>query len=246
MSLPFFHVGKNEQFTDDFHSIEEDSLKARGWFVRSKDTAYWNRRAENPLHLALFTLRGDSWPDSANIPRIQNLLFRKIPSDCFATEVHLSDFFPKHNWQQAGIIILEDTNLTGKSVRLSLLYNDFFGGYSKPKEILVQAITLNNNNSKPEEVAHIPVFNIEPGQENLIQNNLQKSALRIEKSGNKFRFLYTCSPIENFAFKEAATSEFDMKPKYIGLFAMQGFVRDTDYIPAYFNFFNFTSVPCDK
>lgn len=247
ISLYPFRVSKVERFTDNFHSVQEDSLINRGWFVKSEDAEYWNRRGERPGRVTLFTLRGDNWPDSGETPDIKNLLLRKITSDCFTAEVHLTDFIPRQNWQQAGIILLEDTSFVGRSVRVSLAYNDFYGGYPKSKEILVQAITsLGKGFSKPEEIAHKPIFYIDRDQESLIAENLRNSALRIEKHGKMFRFLFSDGAMENSAFKEVVSQEFDEKPKYIGLFALKGFVNDSDYIPAYFRLFSLTSNPCDK
>ncbi|HEV8084154.1 MAG TPA: hypothetical protein VGP55_13185, partial [Chitinophagaceae bacterium] len=90
--------------------VQDDSLKKHGWFVQEKDELWWNRRHQMPSHLTLFTLRGDNWADSANNkPVIKNLLLRKITSDCFTAEIHLDKFVPMHRWQQAGILLLEDT-----------------------------------------------------------------------------------------------------------------------------------------
>lgn len=142
---------------------------------------------------------------------------------------------------------MEDTTFAGKSLRLSIAYNYFFGGYTKPKEIIIQAINSNANDfSKPEEIAHVTVFNIEPGQDSLVNYNLQKSALKIEKNGNHFRFLYATGAMGNSAFKESLSKDIIMQPKYIGIFALQGFVNNTNYIPAYFKFFSLISTPCGK
>jgi Beta xylosidase C-terminal Concanavalin A-like domain len=242
-----FHKEAGKNFVDNFHSVQDDSLAAHGWFVKAKDELWWRRRNEAPSHLTLYTLRGDNWPDSVNSPVIKNLLLRKISSGCFTAEIHLDNFMPKQNWQQAGMLLLEDTTFTGKSVRLSLAYNDFFGGYSKPKEIIIQVMGLDGNNlSKPEEIAHLPIFSIVPGQQDLVTNNLQKSGLKIEKNGKHFRFLYSAGPIENFAFKEAFSCDLELRPKFIGIFALQGFVNDTNYVPAHFKFFSLSNGPCGK
>ncbi|MEP6684594.1 MAG: hypothetical protein ABJA35_15090 [Parafilimonas sp.] len=245
--LLFFSSKKDKNIAEDFHATSEDSLQAQGWVLQSKDEPYWNRRNEQKGMLSLFTLRGDNWHDSANEPGIKNFLLRKISSDCFTAEVHLQNFFPDKEWQQAGVLLLEDTAFKGKSLRLSLAYNDFFGGFSKPKEVIIQAITSPGNGlTRPEEIAHVPVFTLDSGKEDLVKNNLQFSALRIEKTGNQFRLLYSCSPSNNFAFKEAATTEFDMHPKYIGIFALKGFVNDTTVIPAGFTYFTITNNDCEK
>lgn len=242
-----FQTSNTGEFTDNFHSVNEDSLNSRGWFVQSKDAAYWDRRGEKPGCLTLFTLRGDNWPDSIETPLIKNLLLRKIPSDCFIAEIHLSNFIPHQNWQQAGIILLEDTAFIGKSVRLSLAYNDFFGGAPASREILIQAITsLGKGFNKPEEIAHQVIFSLDSSKETLARSNLQNSALRIEKQAKKFRFLFANGSMENSAFKELASQDFDMQPEYIGIFALKGFVNDADDLPAYFKLFSLVTTPCGK
>jgi len=89
-----------------------------------------------------------------------------------------------------------------------------------PPEILIQAITsLGNGFGKPKEIAHKTIFHLDSTNNNaFLLKNLQNSALRIEKHGNKYRFLYAGGMVENAAFKEVVTQEFDMTPKYIGIF----------------------------
>lgn len=234
------------QFTDNFSRVDDATLLKNGWFVKSKDIAYWNKRSKIPGQLTLFTLKGDNWPDPSSKPGIKNLLLREITADCFTAEVHLKDFIPDQEWQQAGILLLEDTSFTGKSIRLSLAYNDNFGGDKMPSEIYVQAITsLGNGFGKPEELAHKPLFYLDsirnnPGQ----KKNLENSALRIEKQGNKYRFLYAGGPMENGAFKEVAAQQFDMQPRYIGIFAIKGFTGSAD-IPVSFKFFRISDNLCN-
>ena len=235
---------KRVNFTDHFTNLNERAMRDNGWFVKSKDPAYWNRRYEKPGDLTLFTLKGDNWQDTLSKPDIKNLLIRPIVSDCFTVEVHLESFIPHEEWQQAGILVMEDTTFTGKSVRLSLAYNDFFGGMKRPKEILIQAITsLGNGFGKPEEIAHKVIFYPDSVNNNFLLQNLRTSALRIEKYGNKFRFLYAAGPKANGAFKEAITQEFDIKPKYLALFAIKGFT-DAGIEPVRFKYFRLTGGDC--
>ena len=93
----------------------------------------------------------------------------------------------------------------------------------RPKEILIQAITsLGNGFGKPEEIAHKPLFYLDSVSNNpMLIKNLDNSALRIEKHGSKYRFLYAGGVTENGAFKEIVSQDFDMKPKYIGIFAIK-------------------------
>ena len=236
---------KSVNFTDHFTNLNEQSMLDNGWFVKAKDAAYWNRRNEKPGDLTLFTLNGDSWPDSSSKPIIKNLLLRPIVSDCFTVEVHLENFVPHEEWQQAGILLMDDTTFTGKTIRLSLAYNDFFGGIKQPKEILIQAITsLGNGFGKPEEIAHkVVLYPDSAGANGVLMQNLQNTSLRIEKYGSKFRFLYSCGIKKNGPFKEVVTQEIAIKPKYIGLFAIKGFTNSS-VVPVRFKFFRLTGEEC--
>ena len=233
------------QFTEDFHSVREDTLAGRGWLVKAKDSGFWNRRGEVPGYLTLFTLKGDIWPDPVQTPIIRNLLLRKIPCDCFTIELYLKDFIPRQNWQQAGILLMEDTSFAGKSIRITIAYNDYNGGYPRVRSVLIQAVTsLGRNFGKPEEIAHIPLYNVDSLDNSpVIAKNLDNSALRIEKQGNRFRFLYANGSLENTPFKEMVTHEFQMNPRYVGLFALRGFVENADDMPVRFKFF---SLHCDR
>ncbi|GAB3944075.1 hypothetical protein GCM10028805_11210 [Spirosoma harenae] len=234
-------------FQDNFRAIDDASLRQNGWLVQHKNATYWNRRTENPGQLTLFTLKGDSWPQADESPRVQNLLLHAIQSDCFRTEVHLTDFVPGGNWQQAGLLLLEDTLFTGKSIRLSLSYNDFFGGLSQPSEILIQATASNGKSDRNlEEFIHQPLFRIGNANDRRIAvTNLKNVAFRIEKQGQKFRILYSASPVDNFSFKEITTYNFGMKPKYLGLFALKGFVDSTAVMPVRVKYVRLDGLRCE-
>jgi len=248
--VAFYFIRHNRQpkeFTDEFTSISEDSLSERGWFVEAKDDEYWENRDEQPDHLTLFTLKGDNWPDSMNQPGIKNLLLRKTDADCFVTEIQLSDFIPQQNWQQAGILLLEDTSFTGKGLRLSFSYNDFSGGFPQSKEIIIQAIVSNGKNSeKPEEIVHQLLFKVDSTNEELVKRNLRHSALRIEKHGSTFRLLFANGSMANSAYKEVTTRNIDLNPRFIGLFALKGFVDSTEVMSAAFDRFSYKPEKCSK
>ena len=244
LAIPYGHHARLA-FTDDFDDVEESALAARGWKVQSVNAAYWARRGTRPGHLALFTLSGDNWPQAGNAPGIRNLLVRRSPSDCFVAELRLTDFVPKQNWQQAGLLLLEDTVFAGKSLRLSIGYNDFSGWFPPTKEIIVQGVTsLGEQFSKPEEIAHHRLFLLEPGTQDLVARNLAASALRIEKRGSRFRLLYSAGPMKNAAFREVASTDFDLRPAYIGIFALKGFVDQVEDMPVYVDAFSIAPIPC--
>ena len=236
----------DSNYTDNFRHLSDYALSKNGWIIKDKDTVRWKRRSEIPGQLSLFTLTGDNWPSPGKKQSIKNLLLRPVTGKCFTAEVHLKNFIPREEWQQAGILLLEDTALTGKSIRMSIAFNDNFGGYTKPKEVLVQIISsLGNGFGKPEEIAHQPVLLLDSAAKNpTLLNYMQNAALRIEKQGKKFRFLYAEGSAENGAFREVASQEFDMQPAYIGLFAIKGFRDSSSVIPAHFTFFKIASEDC--
>jgi hypothetical protein len=237
---------RDENFTDHFNDVSADLLSRKGWIVKEVDTVLWNRRNEKKGFLTLFTLEGDTYPDRVKKAKVKNMLLKEIHADCFSTEIHLNDFIPNQNWQQAGIILLEDTSLSSKSIRLTISYNDFFGGYAKPGEILIQAISsINGNLSKPEEIAHLALFSNEPGRETIIRDNLRQSALRIEKRGHHFRFLYATGSSDIFAFKEVTSRDLLIAPRYVGIFGLRGFVKEAADKPVYVDLFRIQPVTCE-
>jgi hypothetical protein len=240
----FFQRGAGPGFRDDFRSVRLDSMEGRGWWVAAPDTVYWNKRGNFGSGIALYTLEGDYWPDSVHRPVIRNLLQRRIPCDCFTIEWHLNQFIPRQNWQQAGILLSEDTGFKGKSFRVSIAYNDYNGIYPRSGTILLQAIT-SSSTRKPEEIAHVPLFTEDSLRSHpALARNLEHSALRIEKRGDRFRILYADGILENTSFREIATHDFSMQPRYVGLFALRGFVDSSDAIPARFSWFSLDCEGC--
>lgn len=235
-------------FTDDFADVSQDSLVKNGWHVKAADNFYWNKRNITTGALTLFTLKGDNWPDSTHEQGIKNLLVREIPGECFTAEVHLEKFIPHQNWQQAGILLMEDTLFKGKTMRLSLAYNDYTGGYPLSKQVIIQAITsLGNNFTKPEEIAHTTLFYLDSITKTpAVLHNLDHSALRIEKHGSNFRMLYADGASGNTAFKEVVSRNFNMQPRYIGIFALKGFVDSAGDMPVHVTFFRLSDEDCEK
>jgi hypothetical protein len=224
-------------FTDPFDDVTADGLARRGWRLQWPDTVHWAERGANSGYLTLFTLKGDNWPQPGTAPRIPNLLVRRAPADCFVAELRLSGFLPTEDWQQAGLLLLEDTAFAGRSLRLSLGFNDFAGGFPATKEVIVQAITsLGSGFSKP----------VDPGSEALVRENLAGAALRIEKRGTRFRLLYSAGPMKNAAFKEVASTDFDMRPAYVAIFALRGFVSDADAMPVLVDAFSVSRSQCGR
>jgi hypothetical protein len=101
----FFRQGAGRRFRDDFHSLSSDSMAEKGWWVASKDTAYWSRRGQSPGSLTMFTLKGDDWPYLAHPRMIRNLLFRRIPCDCFTIELAPAGFYSASELAASGAAV---------------------------------------------------------------------------------------------------------------------------------------------
>jgi hypothetical protein len=221
-------------FEDDFNKITQYPGK-NGWMVKDPWDSTWDLRSVRPSHITLFTMPGDNIPpDPARQPGIRNLLFRKLDTDCFIAEIHLTDFMPVQNWQQAGILLMEDSTYQARSVRIGMAYNDFFGGYESNAEISVQVLaSAPGNNIKPEVVVQTPVFTFKENDTLLIKTNLQKSALRVEKRNNVYRFLFASGSDQLFAFKEIASKTLNIEPRYIAIYASSGNTAKATIIPVW-------------
>jgi hypothetical protein len=231
--------GSGGGFAERFRDVSADSLRSQGWWVEAPDTFYWKKRGETPGCLTLYTLRGDNWPDSVNRPMIRNLLMHRIDCDCWTAELHLKDFIPAQNWQQAGILLMEDSSFSGRSMRLSIAFNDYNGVYPRSGTILLQGIaSRGTREDKPEEFAHVLILQTDSIKSHPdLYQVLAHSALRIEKQGDLFRILYADGIAETTSFKEVANYQFSFQPRYVGLFALRGYGDSPAALPARFTYF---------
>ena len=235
--------GMAESFRDDFHALSMDSLAARGWWVSAPDTFYWNRRADWNQGLTLYTMEGDNWPDPIHRPVMRNLLLRRVPCAAFTLEWHFDHFIPHQNWQQAGVLLSEDTGFDSRSLRVSLAYNDYNGVYPRSGMILLQAI-VSRAGAKPEEIAHVPLFLEDSLRRNPeLMKDLEYSALRIVKEGEQLRILYADGILANTSFRQIASYQLPLDFHYVGLFATKGYVDSSAVMPVRFSYF---SLDCEK
>ncbi len=231
-------------FHDDFSLSDTESLQFGSWQLVSPDCLYWKRRSEHRDYLTLFTLESDNWPDSGRSPQIKNLLIKQVDAPCFTVEAHIEDFLPKQRWQQAGIILMGDTSFVAPTLRVSVAYNDFFGGYDSPPEIILQGIVTNNSHN-PEEFLHHRLFQLSGESEEIVKENLRFCRLKIEKNNTEFRFLIAASPLPNAPYKEVGRYVSEIKPKYVGIFALKGRVKETAIIPLIFDSFDLKMEHCE-
>lgn len=247
IGLDVFHSRNADPvFVDDFAEVSVEALTNNSWMLTNYDRDFFRDSIlEKEGLLTLYTLEGDNWPDTFSLPlNIRNMLLRKVDAPCFDMEAHLVDFLPQERWQQAGIILLEDTSFSGKGLRLSIAFNDFFGGYESPAELIVQGITSQGWDN-PEEILHKQLFLLNSQAYALARKNMQFSALKIEKRADEYRFLLANGASNNVAFKEIGRHTFRMNPKYAGIFALKGNVRESAVIAARFDLFKMQVVECE-
>jgi hypothetical protein len=236
----------NGSFTDHFDQLDEQAMQNNGWQLVNRDKAHWEKRKSRPNALTLFTLGGDNWPESGSRPDIKNLLIRNLPNGCFRAELQLEDFLPAAKWQQAGLLLLTDTSLTSPSIRMSLAYNDFFGGHQQPKEIIVQAISSPGNDAPPEEFIHHKTLAPDSAARNpVLLGNLKHTTLCVEKQGNHYRFLFAGGLTVDAPLKELAVKDINIDPKYIAIFAIKGRVAQTPVVPVVIRKFSLQANRCD-
>lgn len=242
----WYNKGNKLSINENFADLSEHHLTKVGWFILDMDNTYWSKRMQKPGSLTLFTLEGDNWPDGSNKPGIKNMLVHTLPDGCFTTELQIQNFIPAAEWQQAGLLLLKDTTLNSPSIRVSLAYNDMFGGYNKPKEVIVQAIASPAYNSTPEEFAHLPVLALDSITfKPALVSNLKYTALRIVRNNKTYRFLYANGNTPNGAFKEVAVKDIGFTPHYIAIFAIKGRVATTHIAPVNIKKFVLQSAVCE-
>lgn len=227
-----------KNFTDDFSDTKQ--LEMRGWSIINPDIQFWNNRSINAGVLTLYTLFGDNWPDSLHPqPAIRNMLIREIKPGSYTVSMDLRKFLPLHRWEQAGMILLEDTSFHSKSLRISIAFNDNFGGYTRSPEILIQAIKSDLANSlKPEEIVHHPLFVLDSiSSRPAILSNFDYTSLQIRGKDGKMELLYAAGSESNSAYHQVATTTIDFVPKYIGIFAIKGLVSNKTITPVFIDGF---------
>lgn len=245
-SVREYYARRTTTFTDSFAQVDGDSLQTRGWTRLFPDGASWDARGATPGALTLFTLKGDNWPDSADAPYIGNLLMRPINGECFTAEVQFSEFTPTANWQQAGLLLLEDSTLSSRSIRISIAYNDYFEDYVQPRQIIVEGISsAGTPTGKPEEILHKTLYLLGWGKDSLIRESMRHTALRIEKRGTTYRFLYAGGQTDNFVFQEVGTHSLYITPRYIALFALRGNRGHAADMPVDVRLFRLQIGPCE-
>lgn len=95
------------------------------------------------------------------------------------------------------------------------------------------------------ELVHASIFRVTDGEKQIVSENLEYSALRIEKRHSRIRLLFASGSTENPSFKEIFQGELAFVPRYIGIFSLKGFVAEAGEIPVRVDHFRLEREDCN-
>lgn len=228
-STDYLEKTRTQPFSDNMDEVSDEALYAKGWLIADKDESEWQRFAKSG-HLALSTLRGDNWVNNYQPEaKIINMVYRKLDCDCCTVTARLTDFDPMKNWQQAGLMFLEEPDFSGRSMRMTFAVHQEENGRPRKKLQIL-----------PMQESRIP-YNKTVMTLNE-EMDLSQISLQIRKDGDQFEFLYYLEGSFS-SYYTVVRIDFRMTPGYVALVAFQGFVEEdgrpvsADTIPAYFDYF---------
>lgn len=222
---------RTSYFHEDFAAPDKDELLRHRWQLLYPDQEHW-RLPHAQGRLTLHTLRGDLWTKDQEQPFVPNLLARPFTSDRFRVTALLTDFHPRHNWQQAGLVLLDHAD---QYVRLTVGY-DGGSGQEGAARVTVGAVFEEEGTVIAQPMATLKPFDDQP---------LQKVWLQIVKDGESIVLRYR-EGAEYGAFRELARRDFKLRQRYVALAAFQGITQELpggarqpltwDPVPAHFDF----------
>lgn len=219
---------------EDFGSTHPDSLKRHGWAIEDFDAAAFSKQVQ-PNHLTLYTLRGDYWHTPPDTPVISNLLFKKLNGESGKITFKLVNFNPTQNFQQAGLILLNEERDRSHNIRVTLAAC----ASCIPCLQSIQIVKMEHGTAYEKSFPLIRWSDEAPAEA-----PLREVWIQVQYEKGKFRFFHHTGE-EFFSFGEAGSFEFNFQPRYIGIAAFRGIRNDerewndSDDIPALFEYVKF-------
>lgn len=223
-----FNPQEIRDFEEYFEDTSLDGLKKNGWEIADFDSSLWFPQNRSGM-LTLRTSRGDYWFTPPDTPVIHNLLFKKLPEcPCFKLTFKIRDFRPNENFQQVGVVFLNDRKERNHNIRVTTAV----GGVSHKLQV------IKREHGQAYELSQ-PLRNIETDPP------IDSIWVVVEKRDNEFEFFYNLRN-EYGPFTSFAKMTFDFEPAYIGIGAFNG-IRQYDFgpfntsssIPAYVDYLKF-------
>lgn len=219
---------------EDFGSTHPDSLKRNGWAIEDFDAAAFSKQLQ-PKHLTLYTLRGDYWYTPPDTPVISNLLFKKLSGESGKITFKLVNFNPTQNFQQAGLILLNENRDRSHNIRATFAACET----CIPALQSIQMVKMENGTAYEKRYPLISWSDEPPAEA-----PLQELWIQVQYEKGKFRIFYHTG--EEFAsFGEVGNFDFNFQPRYVGIAAFRGIrnsfrvLNDSAEIPAFFEYVKF-------
>lgn len=225
-------IPEMRDFEEHFDDTSLEGLKKNDWEFSDFDSSLWFPQNRRGL-LTLRTSRGDYWFTPPDTPVIHNLLVKKLPDcSCFKLTFKISEFHPNENFQQIGVIFLNETRDRDHNIRVTTAV----GGASQKLQVIKRDHAL----------AYEQSFILRNIDTDPVLDSLW---IVVEKRDKEFEFFYNLRN-EYGPFASFAKMSFDFEPAYIGLGAFNG-IRQHDFgplntassIPAYVDYVKFAC--CD-
>lgn len=196
-------------YCEHFDDPNKDSLISKGWHIVNRDDGLWNRPDTDGC-LTLFTGRGDNWTKSGEVCPIPNLIVRRVDAREFVVTTKVVGFKPYHNWQQGGLIIMDDDD---NYVRFTFAFDDV--ALSRPITKLQVVVEQDGE-----------VIGVYDGEPLTLDWNSHRLWLRIERHGEQFLFSHKL--LEFRSYEQDATFRSRIRGKYVAIAAFQGC---TEHLP---------------
>jgi hypothetical protein len=224
-------AARTSYFHEDFAAPDKNELLRHGWQLLYPDQEHW-RLPHAQGRVTLHTMRGDLWTKDQERPFVPNLLARPFTRERFRVTALLTDFHPRHNWQQAGIVLLDDAD---QYVRLTVGYDGSGAPGSTPR-ITIGAVFEEHGTVVAQPIVTLKEFDDRP---------LPKVWLQVVKDQDLIILRYRLGA-DYGPFRELSQREFKLRQRHVALAAFQGITQELpggarqpltwDPVPANFDF----------
>ena len=200
----FSNFKKPFLFRDDFNFNSIADLKTRGWEIIDFDSSLFFPQDTGVLTLR--SSRGDYWVQAGDTPKINNVILMKIPDlNCFEVTTKFQFHNNIENWQQCGIIFLNESLCRTNNIRATYMCRDQNAEINRGFQVIV------NDHG---EVTQPQKFGMEGIRKYDTTN--YNFYLRVIKNDSDYSIL---THVDDYGFEPRFNAEFHFKPRYIALVA---------------------------
>jgi len=228
-------------FDDALDPLDHPDFEVAGF-----DPSIWDPDAF-PGQLTLYTHQGDTWNEERSGMTARNIVSIAAPGDSFVVTTRLLHFWPRHNWQQAGLMIMADQR---NYVRLGMVSSGRFVDGDRRQEQRLQTVFERDDEVLDTASYHLWLTTDADGVERQHRfaddGPVPQTWLRIVRRGDHWTVMFSDNGINYRTLKER---EFPLHTPRIALYALHGIGEGRtlnltwDPIPARFDFLDVRGVP---